>query len=688
MQVNSKKVGIAYVLVVIIAMVAIGRIIDLQFIHKPDKIRKSVRTDVLECTRGSILACDGRYLAFSIPEYRLTMDPCQSSDTIFNANIDELSAALADFYKDKKASEYKKFIDKSRKAGKRFIYVNKQLLTYQEMKTVSEFPILKEGRLRGGRGFEKVDHRTYPYGRLGFRTLGYINSQQDIPTIGIEGSRDSILRGTPGSQPMKLTERNKWIVDNDRETVPPVDGLDIQTTLDIDMQDIAQNALMHILGKTSELHAGTVILMEVETGEIKAMVNLEKTGKGSFDETYNYAIGHRGEPGSVFKAATLTLLLEDGKVTLDTEMPATVNWQFGKRLFTDHYLDHYSTISIKRGFEISSNNVFRIQAAQNYSKDPDAFLKRYTEQLHITEDFPIELKGFAHAHIKKTSDKSWNISDLPQTAMGYSVEVTPLHTLNFYNAIANNGVMVRPHLIKNYQKDGQIVEDFPPVKVATVCKPETAKELHKAMRGVVTSQGGTGFRVFSGCKVAVAGKTGTARIVFPGTSKYEDSRGNKMHQATFIGFFPYEKPKYSMIVVVYSEPTKGNFYGATWCGPVFREIAENIYALSPNWNTPLEKKGVLPELENYKKMDLKTAVDSGRTPDVIGMGLKDAIFELEQLGYVVSFQGSGRVVRQIPAPGDSLTRNINLILSQHKATAVVEEDDEEEKDKDETKQNP
>lgn len=664
MQVNTRKVGIAYAVVVIIAVVAVARIIDLQFVHKPTRIVKTTRTDVLECTRGSLMACDGRYLAFSIPEYRLTMDPCQPVDTLFDNQVDALSQSLSDFYQDKKASEYKKMLVTYREAGRRFLYVNKRLLTYQQMKEVSEFPILREGRLRGGRGFEKVDHRTYPYGRLGFRTLGYIKSQQDIPTIGLEGSCDSLLRGTPGSQPMKLTEGRKWIVDNDKETVPPIDGYDIQTTIDIDMQDAAQKALMHTLGKTTELHAGTVVLMEVATGEIKAMVNLEKTGNGGFDETYNYAIGRRGEPGSVFKAATLTMLLEDKKVKLDDEIPATVNWQFGKRVFIDHYLDKYSYISIRRGLEISSNNVFRMLAAKYYAGDPDKFLQRYTKELHITEDFPFELKGFAPAHIKKTSDKSWNISDLPQTAMGYSVEVTPLHTLNFYNAIANNGVMVRPHLLKNIQKNGEIIKEFKPVVVGRVCSESTVKDLHSAMYGVVHSQGGTGYRVFQGCKVEVAGKTGTARIVFPGTGRYDDKYGNKMHQATFIGFFPADKPKYSMIAVVYSEPTRGNFYGATWCGPVFREIAEYVYASTPDKEAPLVKSAQLPKPENYKLVDIKNAAALNRVPDVRGMGLKDALSELEKLGYSVSFEGSGRVAWQIPAPGDSATSNIKLILRQ------------------------
>ena len=676
MQVNIRKVGFFYVLFVGLALLAIAQIINLQFIHKPGHsyTTKTTREDVLPCTRGSILADDGRYLAFSIPEYRMGMDCVQPDSAVFARDIDSLAICLANFYKDKKAAQYKKEIVERRKegfnGGRRYMYLNRRLLTYQEMKEVSSFPILREGRARGGRDEEKVDHRTYPYGRLGFRTLGYIKDQSEIPTIGIEGSCDSILRGIDGSQPMRLTEGRNWIVDADRPTVEPIDGIDVQLTLDIDLQDIAQNALRNGLARTTELHAGTVVVMDVATGEVKAMVNLEKDGKGGFDETYNYAIGRKGEPGSVFKCATLTTLLEDGKVTLDTEIPATVTWNYGGgKPFVDHYLDRYSTISVKRGFEISSNNVFRILAARYYDKNPKEFIDKLTNQRRITHDFPFELGGMAKANLKdpdvKTGRAAWNPKDLPQIAMGYTVEITPLHTLNFYNAIANEGVMMRPHLVRNYQKDGQIIQEFKPEKLGTVCSKETAHEVWKAMRGVVESEGGTGYRVFKDCPVAVAGKTGTARIVFPGSGKYEDKAGHKMHQATFVGFFPYEAPKYSMIVVVYSEPTYANFYGATWCGPVFREVVENVYAASVDWQDPLPRKGTIPAPDDYKLLQAREDLRQSLVPDVRGMGLREAMSLLESDGWTVSFEGRGMVDAQVPAPGDSLKdKQITLKLKE------------------------
>lgn len=664
MRADIQRVGIAYILIFVLAIAAVVRMVDLQYFHKPEPTRKYTRTDQLECTRGSILADDGRYLAFSIPEYRLTLDPCQPVDSIYNSEIDSLAIRLSEFYGDYKPSYYKQLIDSGRKSGKQYLRLNRKLLTYQQMKAVSEFPVLRHGRFGGGCMFEKVDHRNYPYGRLGYRTLGYIKHQDSIPTIGLEGSCDSVLRGKYGKQPLRLTEGNKWIPDRDKPTIPPIDGLDIQTTIDIDIQDMAQNALSHVLDKTTELHAGTVIVMDVPTGEVKAMVNLEKTGHGGFDETYNYAIGRRGEPGSVFKGATLTMLIDKGLVNLDTDMKAVVNWQYGKgKPFVDTYLRNYTTISIKRGYEISSNNVFRMQAVKFYGNKPQEFLDNLTDELHITKDFPFELKGFSHANLKSTSSRSWNMKDLPQIAMGYTVEITPLHTLNFYNAIANNGVMVRPHLIRNFQKDGVVKKEFPVEKLATICKKETAREVQKAMRGVVESEGGTGYRIFKDCPVNVAGKTGTAQIVIPGLGVYKTAGGQKMHQATFVGFFPYEAPRYSMIVVVYSELTGENFYGATWAGPVFREVAEGIYASSADWESALPCKGQLPDTDVYAVLDAKDAVQKGVVPDVTGMGFRDALKCLEESGYDVRFEGHGKVASQIPAAGDSaVEKKITLTL--------------------------
>lgn len=662
MRFSISRVGFLYAMIIIVALAALVQIINLQYFYEPDTevLKKTTREDPLDCMRGSILADDGRYLAFSIPEYKLCMDCCQATDKVFDAGIDELSKCLADLYKDKKASEYKKLLTSQRANGRRYTVINKKLLTYQEMKRACEFPILREGTKRGGRIVEEYDRRQYPYDKLAYRVLGHIKANES-KSIGIEGSCDSILRGTPGVQPMRLTEHNNWIADSEKATIDPIDGTDVQTTIDIDIQDIAERALLKQLQSSSELEAGTTIVMETATGEIKAMVNMRKD-KGRFSEDYNYAIGQLGEPGSVFKLATLTLLLDEGKVNLDTKMKAVTSWKYGSgKPFEDHYLRSYDSISVQRGFEISSNNVFRMLAARYWGETPTKFVDLLNDKLKISYNFPFELNGFGKARIKHPNDGSyWSMSDLPQIAMGYTLQITPLHTVNYYNAIANGGVMVKPHLIKNYQKNGIILKEFGTENIATVCKPETAKKLHTAMRAVVEE--GTGKSVFNGCKVAVAGKTGTSRVVMP-NGKYEMG-GLKKHQATFAGFFPYDNPRYTVITVIYSAPTSGNFYGATWAGPVVREIAEELYAKSPEWNTPVTRGEKLPEITPYDNLAVNDTIDG--VPSVVGMGLRAALQTLEARGYTVSFSGKGKIREQIPQPGTKTTdRSVRLLLSEN-----------------------
>lgn len=664
MKVNLSKVGFVYILFVLMGIFAIVRIIDLQFIHKPDMEISTPSTKVREipCTRGSILASDGRYLAFSIPEYKLCMDCTLASDSLFTNNIDALADSLSLLFGDKKAAEYKQLIVSQREAGRRYTALNRKLLTYQQMKRAEQFPIFEKGRRRGGIIVEKFDRRQYPYDKLAFRTLGHIKANE-VMKVGIEGSCDSILRGVPGLQPIRKTEHNNWIEDTDMKRVEPIDGTDVQVTIDIDIQDMAERALRRQLAKSDELEAGCVIVMEVATGEIKAMVNMRKDEHGRFGEEYNYAIGKKGEPGSVFKLATLTILLDEGKMKLDDEIKATVSWSYGKgKPFVDTYLRNYDMISLQRGFEISSNNVFRMSAARFYGSNPAHFIDKLNDQIRISRNFDFDIAGFAKAKIQHPNDpdRYWSQADLPQIAMGYTCELTPLHTLTFYNAVANGGMMVQPRLVRNYQKDGVIVKEFPVIEVGRVCKKETVPQLHKAMRGVVLN--GTGRHVFKDCRVAVAGKTGTARVVRP-NGKYEGADGKKQHQATFAGFFPFDNPKYSIIAVIYSAPTHNNFYGATWSGPVVREIAEEIYANSPDWAEPISAEGKLPEIEEYPATAQNDTILG--VPNVKGMGLRDALNYLENCGYEVDAEGHGIVTNQSVSAGSSPDeKKIKLTLTE------------------------
>lgn len=660
------KAALFYVLFILVAIYALVKIIDIQYFDKHEQVAFDTKQETLECLRGGILSDDGRYFAFSVPRYMLYMDCVQPVDTAYSAGIDSLAKCLSALYGDKPDSHYKNLIETGRKQGKRYLKINSDrtinLLTYQQMKLASTFPIFKKGRNFGGVIFETIDYREYPYGKLAFRTLGYIKGSEDLPKIGIEGGCDSILRGTKGTQFLRKTEHNEWIPDVETQTIYPIDGMDVQTTISVDIQHIAEKALLSKLTENEHLQAGCVIVMEVATGEIKAMVNMEKNEKGGFSETYNYAIGTRGNPGSVFKLATLTNLLNDKKVTLHTTMKAVEKWYYknGKKPFEDHYLKNYDTISVLRGFEISSNNVFRMLAANYYDSDPDAFFQKYRD-LKYCYTFPFELNGFQKDTLPSTKSKYYSYTDLPQVAMGYVVEVTPLHTANYYNAIANNGVMVKPHLVKNYQKNGVESKIFKPEVLTKVCSPDVAKELQKAMRGVVVN--GTGKSVFSNCKVAIAGKTGTAQILNPDNNRYVtiiNGKEYKKHQATFAGFFPYESPKYTVIAVVYSTLSTQNFYGATWAAPIVREIAEELYFASPSWGVPVRENGTLPDTSQEINRIINDTIQG--VPNLIGMGLKDGLYLLEHKGYKVTFSGKGTIVDQYPQPG-SVTDNKSIVLT-------------------------
>ncbi len=643
MKQNAIKVAIIYVIFLLIAGAAVARMVDLQFFEKDIKTeeygKKTVREDPIKPMRGSILAADGRHLAFSTPEYFIALDCTVAHDTVFEANVRPMAEALAKNYKEKSADEYVRLLRQRRAEGKGYTRLLRQHVGYDEMKAISQYPLLNLGRARGGLLVEQIDHREYPYDKLAYRALGYLRSSEDRPHIGVEGALDSTLRGKPGVRPMRLIDKGIWIPDAERQEIPAINGQDVQISIDIDMQDIAQKALLHKIEGEDDLEAGTVIVMEVATGEIRAMVNMEKDEKGRFTEQYNYAIGRLGEPGSVFKLATLVTALEDKKVTLDTRQPGDVIWHYGKTAFEDTYLRNYSSITVRKGLEISSNNVFRRIAGEKYGRNPQDFVDKINKERRITYNYDFDLPGMGKARARDPKDKLWSPSDLPQIGMGYAVQVTPLHILSFYNAIANDGVMVKPHLFVNLQRGGNIEYTYPIETVGRVCSKETAALAKEALRGVVIGENGTARRAFANCKVHVAGKTGTARIALP-RGGYMDASGRKKHQGSFVGFFPYENPKYSIIVVVYSRLAAKNFYGGTWGGPVACEIIDNIYAKSPEWNAPVISSGAMPQIAEIKE----AGSDSTGVPNVKGMGLRDAIYLLESQGYKVESKGRGKIV--------------------------------------------
>lgn len=700
-----KRIALLYKIFVLFAFAVVGKIVDLQFFH-PTKLSGSdisLREEEIEANRGDILARDGRPLATSVPYYRIRMDCTVSNTDTFNKYIDALSEKLADFFKDKPARVYKQEIVKARQEGKRYKPLGNRLVDYSELETIKRFPIFRLGANRGGILSEQKYKRNNPYGRLAYRTIGFINTEG--VGVGIEGSCDYYLKGTPGRQVIQRMLGGEWRPLNNDDNIPPRDGYDIQTTLDIDIQEAAENALKEQLYKSDNIEGATAIVMEVSTGAVRAIANMKKDGRGGFDESYNYAIGEATEPGSTFKLVTLVSLVEDGYVTLNTPIDAgNGKWNYAGHTYSDTRAGGYGLLNVQKAFEKSSNVAFAKLAVEHYGANEKKFVDR-VQSMKLGERFNLDIQGEARASIYAPGDAMWSRSSLSSMAIGYATLLTPLHTLTFYNAIANGGKMMKPYFIENYQQDGQIIKQFKPQEISgAICSKSTVETVKQALRGVVTD--GTG-KSLNDKRYSISGKSGTARMSY-GKYGYERN-GFRRYQASFAGFFPSENPKYSVIVILYSGDTRGNFYGATWAGPAFKQIADHIYTTSTDWQPALDGKqtrtGSVPEISAGKSESLKTVLaelpssgsadlsrrlerngwvrigrdSSGNRSvrdvfshenalvDVTGMGLKDALYLLENQGYRVRFSGRGRVVRQDPPAGSEAERKtiIHLQLAEH-----------------------
>lgn len=693
------KIGIIYFFMVLFGLIVIGRMVHLQFFADLSVSSEEIsfRTEDIEAVRGSILANDGRSLASSVPYYQMRMDCVFPEDTLFNNNIDSLSQALAVFFMDKSADQYKSELVTARKKGNRYKTIGNRLVDYSEMMEVRRFPILRERGNKGGFISEQRNKRNNPYGRLAYRTIGFINTNG--VGVGIEGTYDYYLKGIPGKQTVQRLLGGEWMPVNEEETVMPQDGMDVRTTIDIDIQEAAENALRNQLSLSDVFEGATAIVMEVETGAIRAITNMKKMPNGEFDESFNYAIGQATEPGSTFKLVTLVALIEDGYVNLETPVDAgNGKWKYSTKEFSDVTRGGYGLIDVRKAFEKSSNVAFAKLAVEYYSNNE----KKYVDRIHnmkVGEKFNLDIMGEGRSVIHSPGDAMWSKLTLPMMAMGYASLLTPLHTLAFYNAIANGGKMMKPYFVESLQRHGEVEKIFDPQEISgSICSQSTIKLVHEALRGVV--EHGTG-KSIDDPRYKISGKTGTAQIAFDG--RYIDSQGYRKHQASFAGFFPSDNPKYSAIVVLYTNKTRANFYGGSWAAPVFKQITNRIFVNNPQWGEPVKGDGkrtntqavilsgksketkkiaaILPitkldgsfagewvsvekdTLNRVVAREYKEVTDS--VPSVLNMGLRDALYLLENRGYRVKFMGKGRVVNQIPAPGSAIEKNgiINIELS-------------------------
>lgn len=692
------RVRVVFILIALTSAAIPYRIAKLQ-LTEGDKWREKAETINFQyrevpATRGNIYAGDGSLLATSLPFYRVAMDPTIAKSDKYKSGIDSLSKLLSAHYKDKSAAAYKRMITDSRLDSKRYLVLNRKQIGYQDMQKMSEWPIFREGRLAGGVIFEKVEKRYRPFNSLASRTVGFLN--EDSYGAGIEYSFNSYLSGKDGKALFQRLAGGSWKPVFDAEDVKPEDGFDIITTLDVNIQDVAETALRRQL-TDREAEFGSVIVMEVKTGQIKAIANLQRNKSGNgYGENYNFAIGDQGntEPGSTFKLLSMLALLEENKISLDQKVE-TGNGvhKFYNQYMRDAKNGGFGTITIREAFEKSSNVGISKLVDEHFGSSPSKFMA-YIDKVGLKEPIGFQLTGEGKPYFKKPGDKNWYGTSLPWISIGYESKVNPLHTLALYNAVANGGVMVKPYIVKAVVKGNVIEKNYETeIMRERIASEKTIKNLQDLLEGVVSR--GTAKNI-ANADYKIAGKTGTAQKIIGGAY-------TQTYYTSFAGYFPADHPKYSMIVVIDS-PNGFAAYGGDVSAPVFKEIADRIYALDVELNpdnqskifladdslskSPFIPAGRAEEIHQIlEQLGLKAnptqseewvkTVATGETiqwqgndtdkpivPDVSGLSLRDALFILENKGLRVNYSGKGRVQNQSLTPGSALVQNatINLVL--------------------------
>jgi cell division protein FtsI (penicillin-binding protein 3) len=662
----------------------------------------------IQAVRGNIFDINGNLLATSLPYYEVAVDINAPSidKKLFEAKVDSLGTMIADLFKDKSAKQYIKLLRKARKSGDRYV-VLKRNVPFKDLQTLKTFPIFKKGK-RGGLVTLQTNKRERPFKMLAARTIGM--AREGVKPVGLEGAYDTLLKGISGQRLMQKIAGDVWRPINDENEVEPKDGSDLYTTIDINIQDVAENALMNTLIKNKASH-GCAILMEVKTGEIKAIANLTRDGKDSsaYSESLNYAIGYATEPGSTFKLASYLAVMDDYNLSLDEKIQVgNGEVVYYNKTIKDSHTPESAILTLKRAFEVSSNVAAAKTIVKYYSKNPQQYIDKL-KSFHLNEKLGLAIPGEANPLIKETKSKDWSGLSLPQISYGYESLITPLQTLTLYNAIANDGKMVKPRFEREIKHNGKTVKTFTTEVIAEqIVKPSTVKKAKAMLEGVVENGSGKGLNITA---FKVGGKTGTAQIakigkkVVKGQSVYGPV-GERNYQASFVGYFPADKPLYTCIVVINS-PSNGVYYGGLVAGPVFKEIAEKVYSSSLDFLEPINNKQnlltkapgsiksknnemviaskalKLPTKSNatedgyvsrnpsdstrisLQTNNLESQLKKGIVPNLNGLSAKDALFLLENSGFHVKLYGMGSVKKQSIEAGQKFNKGdkITLILS-------------------------
>lgn len=647
----------------------------------------------LEADRGTIYSDDGQMLSTSLPTFDIYFDFAadglrDKNGKRFKQHLDSFALSMSGFFGDKSKETYKKELQEGYKSKSRY-YPLKKKLSFAQYKVFREFPLVRLGRNRSGIITEVQSIRLNPYGLLANRTIGL--SRDNAQNVGLENTYDTLLKGASGQRLVRFIAGGAAIPVEGYE-IEPENGKDIITTIDVTMQDIAENALLKML-EQSESEYGTCVVMETATGKIKAMANLGRRPDGSYWEDYNYAL-RTTEPGSTIKLSTLLSVLEEGQTTINdmVQVGSTGSAYVGVRNVNDAERAPKPVMTVKECFAHSSNIGMSKIGFKTFATQPDKFLS-YLNRFHLNSRTGIDLVGEERPKLPKIKRTNEGLHAMVTMSFGYAIEVSPLQILTLYNAIANNGRMMKPYLVNRIESNGLLVKEFEPnVLVEEIVKPAVVKDAQECLNAVVIE--GTAKNVFKETPFPVAGKTGTAHVA-GGKIKYYDG----VYQASFVGYFPADAPRYSCIVVIKTKPHAPMHYGGQLAAPVFKEVATKLYAMYVEEKQPFyatykadstafyyagyttDVKNILSTLkvnytdsvkqnfwsmvypENFKPVVKGNGVRSKMMPDVKGLGLKDALYLLENIGVKVVSSGRGKVTNQSILPGTGLQKGMTVYLN-------------------------
>ncbi|MEG1024254.1 penicillin-binding protein [Flavobacterium plurextorum] len=665
MAVDDKHISYRiYLVAVFIFLMAIAIVVKLTNIQwvEGDYYRKlakqrTVRNFVIPANKGNIYSADGSLLATSIPNYEIRFDAKAPKTETFEKHVKALSDSLVTVL-GKSGSYFEKELRKAR-ANKNRYYLIARNLSYTEYVKIKGFPLFNLGAFKGGIIVEQETVRKHPIGKIAERTIGYdrIDPATGVEVgKGIEWAFKNYLNGKDGKILKQKIAKGQWKPIRDLNEVDPIDGYDVISTIDVFIQDIAHHALLKQL-EDYEADHGCVVVMETETGHVKAISNLGRAEDGSYYETTNYAIAESHEPGSTFKLVDLMAVLEDKVADTSTVYDSRGGEiRYYGRAVRDSHKGGYGKVTLARGFELSSNTVMVQAVYENYKNNPSKFVN-HINSYGLNKTLGLHFQGEGRPYIPQPGDKHWSGTTLPWMAFGYNVSVTPMQTLALYNAVANNGVMVKPQFVSEIKEWNKTIKKFDTEVInPKVCSPETLKKVKAVLANVVKK--GTGSKLYSK-DFSMAGKTGTAMVNYGNAG-----REGMYYASSFVGYFPADHPKYSCIVVVHKPNTsRNNYYGADVAGPVFKRIAQKIFTDAPSTNKIKQLDSKIAKQESsYDKYDVESNKKSKQIPDLKGMPGMDAIALLENLGLKVKVTGVGKVKNQSIQAGQNISRNSIIVL--------------------------